>query len=172
MTFSRRRLLIIGAVVLAVLGLVVFAFFYSNTTYVRIVDMSSIPNDTSSAPGADINAVGLLKKDSTNSLYATKVVSSDLHDGSAGVANESKDASSIVGSPDDDQAIKYVSLGIGGSIVAQLNAPLRAGDQLTVYEIGIDTGPHAEYYEVFTSKKPNGPWKSLGTAAGPHTFSF
>ena len=128
MTLSRRRLVIVSAVVLAIVGVVLFAMLYSNTTYVRIVDMRSNPDDTSSAPGADINAIKLVHGKKHTTTYASKITVSKLLDGALNSVNTAKDASSILGSEDADQKLKYVSLGIGGEIVVQIQAGASKGD--------------------------------------------
>lgn len=172
MTLSRRRLVIVSIIVLGIVALVVFALVSNNTTYVRIVDQRSLPTDNTSAPGADINAIELIAGKKRSSFFASAVTTSNLTDGASGTTNAAKDASNALGSPEEEQETKYVSLGIGGEMTLQIDSRVRNGDQLIIYEIGAENGPRAEYYEVFVSKKPHGPWKSLGIVAGPHTFTF
>jgi hypothetical protein len=169
-----RKTKIVGVVVilLALVAVVAFALMASGQTYVRIVDGSSIPDDTTPAPGADINAVEVVKSQKTESVFASAVIATQLRDAANGTANTAKDGASALGSPQDDQDPKYVSLGAGGQIIVKLDAALKSGDQLLVHEIGSESGPRAEYYEVFISRNADGPWTSLGSVAGPHTFVF
>lgn len=174
MTLPRRRLMIVSAIVLVIVAAVFYVIFFGQPTYVRIVDASSIPTDTSPAPGADINAIAIIKGSNKKTTYASEVAASHITDGADGTQNTAKDASNILGAESDDQETKYVSLGIGGEIVVKLNATLGNTDQLVVYEIGTESGPKAEYYKVSISHSANGPWTELGTeaVAGPHTFEF
>jgi len=172
MIVPRRKLIITTVIIVGVVALAFFVATLNQPTYVRIVDASSIPTDTSPAPGADINAVSIIKNRDKKTVYASAIAATKLTDGSGGTPNQAKDAASILGSENTDQTPKYVSLGIGGSIIVRVDASIGKGDQLIVYEIGSEGGARAEYYTVSTSKNANGPWKDLGTFAGPHTFTF
>ncbi len=174
MTQKKIKILVliaVGIVIAAIIGTLLY-FFTSRATYVRIVDTTEFATEDSDPfPGVDVNAVEIVKKKSGKLFYADAVVSSMLKDGAEGNENQAADAQSILGDPQQDQDSRSVSLG-GGEIVVKFNTALQSGDELTVYEIGSTFGKRKESFEVHTSTSSNGPWKLVGTGAGPTTITI
>lgn len=175
---THRRLLIrlgigIGILVFGVLLFSLIRSLVSGDTYVRIIDTSNTDTYNGPSPGADIKGVGIVKAKTGKMIFASTVSSSKILPGQKEGQNTFIDASQALGDPEKKEEDAYVALGgLGGELILTVPTKLQAGDVLTVYEIGAPTGPRAEPVEIFTSKKPSGPWKKQGSGAGPLTITI
>ena len=135
--------------------------------YVKLIDRGGYV-DSHSSPGADVDAVALLRADQPVA-WATRVVASSIGTGSFG--NEVANPSKALGPADHPPSTLdgFVALGGAGHfVVLELGEVTRAGDQLQVHEVG-RVGGRAEPIEVCVSASPDGPWRSVGMGWGLFT---
>lgn len=154
-----RRISIVAIFILIVAAIGYF-FVYKQiyaSTYILLSDTSddkTLVNTPS--PGADIDAVEITKNE--KSYFGTAVASSNILDGKEKNVSKYITPSSSLGSPEDDDALTgYVSLG-GGEIIIEIPVIAKNGDTLTVYEIGSSNNANPDYYDIYTSDSPTGPW--------------
>ena len=154
------RRISIAAILIIVLGLIGYFFVFKQvyaSTYVLISDSSADKTLINTpSPGADIDAVKIIHNE--KSYYGERIASSNILDGKKNNVSKYITPSSALGSPEDDDALTgYVSLG-GGEIIIEIPVIAKDGDTLTVYELGSSNSANADYYDVYTSDSPSGPW--------------
>lgn len=142
--------------------------------WVRVRDTSGVV--TGADPGADIDAVVVLRVDGTE-VYASEVAAwtatpADVVHG---------DPTDVLGAPDAFGAwpstetcsveFGFVSLGGAGELVVRVPVPLQAGDQVVVLEVGgcAWSGGEAilDPVEVSIGATADGPWIRLVEDTGP-----
>lgn len=141
--------------------------------FVRIQDDDTAP--TGEDPGADIDAVGLVKTGEPQ--YASLVAACEVGPSGGVCTNEE----GVLGAPEafpgladdnldecDATSANFVSLGgTGGSVVVEMPADIESGDTLLIYEVGncavVGAGnqARAEPITVSIGESESGPWEAL-----------
>lgn len=133
----------------------------SDAHYVKLIDRAGY-TDSPSTPGADIDAVELLRG-GVSIGFAEAVIEEQIGLGLYG--NAATASRAALGAPDHPPRTRegFVSLGGPGNfLVLRLGSGARLGDTIRVYESGA-RGGRPEHTEVCVALSPDGPWRSLGS---------
>lgn len=108
--------------------------------------------------------------------WANAVVENATSETVAGNPNVARDAEQALGEPTGGTS-DVVALGeVGGSITLDLGEGEEAldgdGDDLVVWEAGLQSGGAPEPYRVWVAEAVDGPWFQLGDGAGERAFDF
>lgn len=165
---TQRTILTITLGLLLIVVFVFIVIFIANSkTYVRIVDTSDDRALEGLAPGADIDAIAIEKwknNERTKAVFAGTVINESAQIAESGEAYSNSE--SALGNPESDEQTAFVSLN-GGELIVSIPKRLNRGDTLSVYEIGAVNAVRSDSYDVYTSKKSDGPWELRGSGNGP-----